>query len=154
LAPTCLLAFFRPFRINRLRTLLHFFALFCTYEKCNSLLFKRLRTLCEKIGGWGVSRGGRTSSSTLGWMPKLLITTSLSDPYPPAPPFRGFLSRRNTPSRRSATSSAPNASVTSAGTGSGVPFSIVPAAPSPVPGCARLDRHAVKTIPTAAATSG
>src|SRR6266852_5627519 len=35
------------------RTLLHFFALFCAYQKLNSFLFKRFRTLCKKPPGWG-----------------------------------------------------------------------------------------------------
>src|SRR4029077_10122904 len=51
------------------------------------------------------------------------------DPYPLALPSAVSLSLRNKPSRRSAASSAPNASATSAETGTGVPSSIAPAVP-------------------------
>src|SRR2546427_8445020 len=84
----------------------------------------------------------------------LSATTSSLDPCPPAPPYREFPSLRNRPARRSATSSAPNVSATSAGTGTGALFSTEPAAPSLAPGCAHLYRHAAKNIPKAAATSG
>ena len=30
-------------------------ALFCTHQKCNSFVFKRFRTLCQKHPGWGVA---------------------------------------------------------------------------------------------------
>src|SRR5882724_8876961 len=91
------------------------------------------------------NRGGCPQSSRL--------TASSADPYPPALLYPEFLLRRNMPSLRRATSSAPSASATSAETGTGAPFSTAPAAPSPVPGCARLYRHAAKNIPKAAATS-
>src|SRR5713226_2547313 len=144
---------FKFFLFTLLRSLLRDFAFLCTREKLNSFPFKRFRTLCQKPGVGGTPRcristcirdPGREPSST----------TSSADPYPPAPPYRGFLSLRNTPSRRSATSSAPSASATSAETGTGVLFSSALAAPSLVPGCARLYRHAAKNIPKAAATSG
>src|SRR5712692_3078040 len=37
-----------------LRTLLRFFAFFCTCQKLNSFLFNRFRTLWQKHPGWGV----------------------------------------------------------------------------------------------------
>src|SRR5216684_1753000 len=40
------------FLFKYVRTLLHFFALFCAYQKLNSFLFKRFRTLCRKHPGW------------------------------------------------------------------------------------------------------
>src|ERR1700682_532260 len=56
--------YFRPFGINRLRTLLRYFAFFCTHKKCNSFLFKRFRTLCQKTGG-GASPTRQTSTWSL-----------------------------------------------------------------------------------------
>src|SRR6266481_8548165 len=41
------------FLFKYVRTLFHFFALFCAYQKLNSFLFKRFRTLCKKHPGWG-----------------------------------------------------------------------------------------------------
>src|SRR6202171_296237 len=139
----------KSFRFIFLRTLLH-------SPKSQLFSFHGIaHSLRKTPGGWGTLRGPdlklqfRTSTE-----PKPSITTSLADPYPRAPPCRGFLSRRNTPSRRSAASSAPNASATSAETGTGVPSSTAPAAPSPVPGFALLSHHAEKNIPKAAATTG
>src|SRR5260370_29333586 len=82
-----------------------------------------------------------------------LLTASLADPYPLAPLYREFPSPRNTTARRSPASPTPNASATSEGTGTGALFSHVPAAPPPAPGCARLYRHAAKSIRKAAATT-
>src|SRR6266852_5594922 len=42
------------FLFKYVRTLLHFFALFCAYQKLNSFLFKRFRTPCKKTPGVGV----------------------------------------------------------------------------------------------------
>src|SRR5260370_31129440 len=85
--------------------------------------------------------------------PPPTTTTSSADPYPPAPPYRGFLSLRSTPGRRSAASSPPSASATSPVTGTDALFSNAPAPPSLPPGCARLLHHGVKNIPKAAATN-
>src|SRR6266478_550081 len=48
--PTTHLKFFL---FTLLRTLLHIFAFFCAHQKLNSLVFNRLRTLCEKPPGVG-----------------------------------------------------------------------------------------------------
>jgi hypothetical protein len=42
----------RFFVLIRMRTLLQFFALFCTQEKLNPFLFMRFRTLWQKCGVW------------------------------------------------------------------------------------------------------
>ena len=42
-----------PFLFKFLRTLLHFFALFCTGQRLNSFVFNQFRTLCQKHRGWG-----------------------------------------------------------------------------------------------------
>src|SRR5260370_29651594 len=49
-APECK---FRPFIINRLRTLLRSFALFCQRVFANSFGISSFRTLCKKTGVWG-----------------------------------------------------------------------------------------------------
>src|SRR6266478_2674428 len=81
-------------------------------------------------------------------------TRDSEDPYPPAAPFAESLWCRNTPRRHSAASLTPNASGTSAGTGTGALSSAGRAAPSPVPGLARLFRHAGKNTRKVAATTG
>jgi hypothetical protein len=64
LPPVCDVQKFRPadgstcFRaipcvFKFLRTLLYFFALFCTHARLNPFIFKRFRTLCEKPPRWG-----------------------------------------------------------------------------------------------------
>ncbi len=73
-------------------------------------------------------RNSRPSNPQLSRCQEFLSTTSLADPYPPAPLFREFSLPRNTRSRLPAASSAPSASATSAGTGTGVLSSTAPAA--------------------------
>src|SRR5216683_7622903 len=51
-----------PFLVTPLRTLSHFFTLFCTHQKFNSFLFKRFRTLCKKHPGWVPSLCGNYKS--------------------------------------------------------------------------------------------
>src|SRR5712664_189961 len=49
-----------PFLFKYVRTLLHFFALFCTHQKLNSFIFNQLRTLCKKHRGvWGTATAAR-----------------------------------------------------------------------------------------------
>src|SRR6266481_6560686 len=49
-----------PFLFKYVRTLLHFFALFCTHQKLNSFIFNQLRTLCKKHPGvWGTATAAR-----------------------------------------------------------------------------------------------
>ncbi len=60
-------------------------------------------------------RNSRPSNPQLSRCQEFLSTTSLADPYPPAPLFREFSLPRNTRSRLPAASSAPSASATSAG---------------------------------------
>src|SRR5260370_9619406 len=97
----------------------------------------------SRISTWTHDRGGEH-----------LLTASSADPYPPAPPYRGFLSRRNRPARRRAVSPVPSASATSAGTGTGALFLNLPPALSLAPVSPLLYRHAAKNIPKAAATNG
>src|ERR1700687_1782357 len=137
----------KSFRFIFLRTLLH-------SPKSQLFSFHGIAHSLTKTPGGGVPSAAQTSSCSREPLPKPSIITSLADPYPRALPCRGFLLRRNTPSRRSAASSAPNASATSAGTGTDVPSSAAPAVPSQVPGCVLLFHHAEKNIPKAAATTG
>src|SRR6266852_4621830 len=52
--------FCNPFLFKYVRTLLHFFALFCTHQKLNSFIFNQLRTLCKKHPGvWGTATAAR-----------------------------------------------------------------------------------------------
>ena len=62
-----------------LQTRAHSFALFCTIEKLNLLVFKCFRTLCQKITGGG---GGGRVSAHLNW---LSFTSSDKIASPPAP---------------------------------------------------------------------
>src|SRR5713101_2540951 len=55
------------FLFKYVRTLLHFFALFCAYQKLNSFLFKRFRTPCKKHLGWGW--GHESPLSPIGFPP-------------------------------------------------------------------------------------
>ncbi len=55
------------FLFKYVRTLLHFFALFCAYQKLNSFLFKRFRTPCKKPRGWGW--GHESPLSPIGFPP-------------------------------------------------------------------------------------
>src|SRR5229473_5441820 len=49
-----------PFLFKYVRTLLQFFALFCTHQKLNSFIFNQLRTLCKKHPGlWGTATAAR-----------------------------------------------------------------------------------------------
>src|SRR6267143_2401810 len=137
----------KSFRFISLRTLLH-------SPKSQLFSFHGIAHSLTRTPGGGVPSAAQTSSCSREPLPKPLITTSSADPYPPRLPSAESLSHRNTPSRHSAASSAPIASVTSAKTGTGVPSSAAPAAPSPVPGCALLSHHAEKNIPKAAATTG
>src|SRR6266849_3784829 len=49
-----------PFLFTHLRTLLRYFAFFCTHQICNSFLFKRFRTLWQKHPGWGTPLSPRS----------------------------------------------------------------------------------------------
>src|SRR5216683_1513123 len=54
---------FIPFVLILLRTLLGFFAFFCTHAKRKPFLFNRFRTLCQKHPGWGTPSATPARSS-------------------------------------------------------------------------------------------
>jgi hypothetical protein len=58
------------FLLTLFRTLLHFFALFCTYAKLNSFRFKQFRTLSQKHRGVGGTASAACSELLgVGWGP-------------------------------------------------------------------------------------
>src|SRR5712692_10799970 len=79
------------FLFTFLRTLLHIFALFCTYPKLNSFVFNRFRTLCQKPPGVGALPmfQRQSLSPILTSLPPYFITSSVPPSVPLQPTALG-----------------------------------------------------------------
>jgi hypothetical protein len=62
------------------QVLAHSFALFCIFQKLNSFVFKRFRTLCAKTRGWGVEDNDVDWKSGRSLSPYILLRSGLNRP--------------------------------------------------------------------------